>query len=570
MMIGIILICGISVFYVKGDAKEEHPLKQSQPSFQTEQEVEDESESLDEQELLALIVSNAQQGKISEASIFVGKTDINEVIGRFGTISEKDEVEKGTYLTFKDRAIAVGYDQDGFVFEARSYKPNLHEIHYDSIIELLQNPTTIKYYKDQEVDQIILGYKLAHNYELKFILPRPTDEIPNPSVHHISVSIMNNTNEVIPSDFLSINIDEQIKNMSLNEKIGQMIFSGIYGTKYTEELKNLVQQNKIGGFIFYSDNIKSKQQSVNLINSLKKANESNPLPILFGVDQEGGRISRLPVNIGKIPSSAEIGKRNNPELSFAIGQILGKQVKTFGFNLDFAPVLDINSNPHNPVIGDRSFGNSASIVSELGIQTMKGIQSDNIIPVIKHFPGHGDTGVDSHLTLPIVYKSYEDLKEFELVPFKNAIKQNADVVMIAHILLPKIDSSNPSSMSKKVVTNILRNDMQFNGVVMTDDMTMDAIGKHFNLANASVKSIQAGSDIIMVAHDTNKVKAVFKAIQSAVNNGSISEERINQSVKRIILLKQKYKIDNKTVPNYSTDELIDKTNRVLKKYHLEP
>ncbi|PNB77065.1 beta-N-acetylhexosaminidase, partial [Pseudomonas sp. FW305-BF6] len=117
-----------------------------------------------------------------------------------------------------------------------------------------------------------------------------------------------------------------------------------------------------------------------LINSLKKANESNPLPILFGVDQEGGRISRLPANIGTIPSSAEIGKRNNPELSFAIGQILGKQVKTFGFNLDFAPVLDINSNPNNPVIGDRSFGKSASIVSELGIQTMKGIQSDNIIP----------------------------------------------------------------------------------------------------------------------------------------------------------------------------------------------
>lgn len=567
-MLGFILICGISLFYVKGDVKQES-IKQNQPSIPKENEVEDEKNMIGEHELIEKIVSNAEQGKISDESIFVGKTDINEVIGRYGASNQKDEIAKGTYLTYKDQALAVGYDQDGLVFEARSYKSNLHQIHYDTIIDTLQNPTTIKYYKDQDVDQIILNYKLAHNYELKFILSRPTDEKPNPTVHHTSVSIMNNTNEVIPSDFQSANIDEFIKKMTLNEKIGQMILSGIYGTKYNEELKNLVQQYKIGGFIFYSDNLKSKQQTVNLINSLKKSNQNNPLPILFGVDQEGGRISRLPGNIGTIPSSAQIGRKHDLELSFEIGQILGDQVKTFGFNLDFAQVFDINSNPNNPVIGDRSFGKTASIVSELGIQTMKGIQSENIIPVIKHFPGHGDTGVDSHLELPIVNKSYQDIKAFELIPFKNAIKQKADVVMIAHILLPKIDSKYPSSMSKNVVTNILRNDMQFNGVVMTDDMTMDAIEKHYDLAKASVKSIQAGSDIIMVAHDTNKVKAVFKAIQTAVKNGSISEERLNQSVKRIILLKQKYKIDQKAVPNYSTDELIERTNKVLKKYHKE-
>lgn len=550
---------------MKGDAKQEST-KPEQPSIHKGNKVEDEKNIIDEHELIEKIVSNAGQGKISEDNIFVGKTDINEVIGRFGTSNQKDKIAKGTYVTYKNPALAVGYDQEGLVFEARSYESKLHQIHYDTIIEMLQNPTTIRYYKDQEVDQIILDYKLAHNYELKFILPRPTDEKVNPTVHHTSVSIMNNTNQVVPSNFQSTHIDQIVKNMSLNEKIGQMILSGIYGTKYTEELKNLVQQYKIGGFIFYSDNLKSKQQSVKLINSLKQSNQNNPLPILFGVDQEGGRISRLPGNIGTIPSSAQIGKQNNPEFSYEIGQILGEQVKTFGFNLDFAPVLDINSNPKNPVIGDRSFGKNASIVSKLGIQTMKGIQSENIIPVVKHFPGHGDTSVDSHLELPVVNKSYQNLKAFELIPFKNAIMQKADVVMIAHILLPKIDSKYPSSMSKKVVTNILRNDMQFNGVVMTDDMTMDAIGNHFDLAKASVKSIQAGSDIIMVAHDTNKVKTVFKAIQTAVKEGTISEARINQSVKRIIVLKQKYKIDQKPVPNYSTDELVEKTNKVLKKY----
>ncbi len=158
---------------------------------------------------------------------------------------------------------------------------------------------------------------------------------------------------------------------------------------------------------FYGDNLEAPEQTVELVNDIKRSNEENPLPLFLGVDQEGGPVSRLPGELIQLPTNEEVGKRNDQQFSYEIGTLLGKQLKSFGFNLDFAPVLDVNSNPNNPVIGERSFGDNADIVSQLGVQTMKGIQAENIVSVIKHFPGHGDTDVDSHLQLPEVNKSYE-------------------------------------------------------------------------------------------------------------------------------------------------------------------
>ncbi|WP_088041811.1 beta-N-acetylhexosaminidase [Bacillus sp. EAC] len=549
------------VFYVNTKISKETPKTTRSNPVESEVQVPDNTD-----ELLANIISNAKAGKIDgKTNITVGKTTMTDITKEFGTPDQEESIAQGTFLTYSNPAFAIGTKHAGSIFEARSYDSRLNQIHFESILETLKKPTSTKYYKDQNVDQIILDYRLSKTYELKFILARPTNENPNPSLHHTAVLLINGNNPSGNNTNVSSNIDNLLNEMSLNEKIGQMILSGFYGPTYSGDLKNLIQQYKIGGFIFYSENLKDKNQTVKLINSMKSANGSNSLPILFGVDQEGGRISRLPEKLGNIPTNEQIGKRNNSNFSYEIGQILGEQLKIFGFNTDFAPVLDINSNPNNPVIGDRSFGNNASIVSKLGIKTMEGIQSERIIPVVKHFPGHGDTGVDSHLDLPVVNKTYNDLKHLELIPFENAIQQKADAVMIAHILLPKIDSKFPSSMSKNVITNILRNDLHYSGVVMTDDMTMAAIEKHYDLPNAAVKSIQAGSDIIMVAHDPNKVRAVFKAIQAAVQNGKISEDRINQSVKRIILLKQKYKIDNNKVPNISTQKVVEKTNKLLKK-----
>src|SRR5699024_3538694 len=260
-----------------------------------------------------------------------------------------------------------------------------------------------------------------------------------------------------------------------------------------------------------------------------------------------------------------IGNLNDPDLSYEVGTILGKQMNEMGFNLDFAPVLDVNSNPDNPVIGNRSFGDNPEIVSRLGIETMKGIQDEQIISVIKHFPGHGDTGVDSHLELPKVNKSYDELKELELVPFQNAIDNGADVTMIAHILMPKIDPDYPASMSSEIITDMLREDAGFDGVVITDDLTMQAITDHYDIGQAALQSVKAGSDLMLVAHEYDNVENVFRTLKEAVENGELSEERIDESVRRIQDLKEKYHVTDEATEKPDLSGINGKVESVLEK-----
>ncbi|WP_102029250.1 beta-N-acetylhexosaminidase [Salirhabdus sp. Marseille-P4669] len=357
-----------------------------------------------------------------------------------------------------------------------------------------------------------------------------------------------------------------VEEMHLHEKIGQMLFVGVSGKSLTEAEKTLIRNNHVGGVILFKENLTSPEQAIQLINEIKELNQDNKAPLFIGVDQEGGRITRLPGNLVPLPSNQAIGEMNSIEYAYEVGTLLGKQVKAFGFNVNFAPVLDVNSNPNNPIIGDRAFGDKVEIVQELGIETMKGIEAEKIIPVIKHFPGHGDTSVDSHLELPTVNKSLKELKELELIPFEAAINEGADMVMIAHILLPKIDDTYPSSMSKKVITQMLRKELDFNGVVITDDMTMEAITDNYLIDQAAVESVKAGSDIIMVAHDDQKVVAVMNAIEKAVHKGEISEESINESVERILQVKDKYRVTDEKVRGQSVDELNKLTEKTLDKY----
>ena len=346
-----------------------------------------------------------------------------------------------------------------------------------------------------------------------------------------------------------------------------MILAGITGTTMDLETESLINDYKVGGIILYANNLIDSSQGVKFLNEIKAKNESqNKSPLLLGVDQEGGRVSKLPNEVVKLPTNKVIGSYNNSDLSFELGSVLGEQVKTFGFNVNFAPVLDINSNPKNPVIGDRSFGNDLDLVTELGIQTMKGIQSQNVISVVKHFPGHGDTALDSHFGLPEVNKTLDELRSFELIPFEQAIKEGADAVMVAHILLPNIDANFPSSMSRPIITDLLRNKLGFDGVVMTDDMTMHAITNHFDIGQASVESIKAGSDIIMVAHNYSNVITVIESIKSAIQNNEITEERINTSVKRIQQLKQKYEVTDNKVIEADIKKLNETTTNKLSEY----
>lgn len=332
-------------------------------------------------------------------------------------------------------------------------------------------------------------------------------------------------------------IINKINEMTLDEKIGQMVLSGFNGTDFNDELNTLINDLKVGGIILFSRNIENSKQLKKLNLDIEEANKN--IPIFISIDEEGGRVNRLSKNIKKFESAKSIGDKGDVKYAYENGKEIGKTLKEHKINMNFAPVLDIYSNSKNTVIGDRAFGGNEKIVETMGIATMKGLKDENVIPVIKHFPGHGDTEVDSHIGLPIVKKNINQLYEFEFVPFIKAIKSGADVVMVSHILMKEIDDKNPATLSHNLITGILRNDMEFSNVIITDDMFMKAITNQLSVEEASVKSIKAGSDIILIGSDVNKTKLVIEKIKLAVERNEISEKRINESVYRILKLKEK-------------------------------
>ena len=352
-----------------------------------------------------------------------------------------------------------------------------------------------------------------------------------------------NNNEVEEVD----KIKDKVESMSLEEKIGQLFIVGFEGEEINDEIVDLVKNQKVGGLIYFSRNIVDSNQIINLNNAIKDIEKD--IPLFISVDEEGGLVSRVPEEFVKLPSSGYIGQFNDENLSYNVGKIIAKELNSLGFNMDFAPVLDIDSNPNNTVIGERAFGNNSEIVSRLGIKTMEGIKDGKIIPVVKHFPGHGDTDVDSHYGLPIVKKTLEELENLEFIPFKNAIDNGADVVMISSIILESIDNEYPATMSKKVTTDILRDSLGFDGVIATDDMTMGAIVDNYNLADAVIMSINAGSDLVLVCHGYDDIINSILAVKDAVNSKIISEEKIDESVYRILKLKDKYNVNNKAIGN---------------------
>lgn len=337
-------------------------------------------------------------------------------------------------------------------------------------------------------------------------------------------------------------IKEKIQSMDLDEKIGQLIMCGIEGTSLNENDKSLIRDYHIGGVILFGHNIQSFDQAVNFTNAIKDENSNNKIPLFISVDEEGGTVSRMPSQFKKVPSAKILAARNDEKFIYDVFSVIGEEVSSIGINMDYAPVLDINSNPNNTVIGSRAFGKDADIVSKMGISAMNGLKKSNVIPVVKHFPGHGDTSMDSHINLPIVYKTKEELENFEFIPFKKTIENGCDAVMVSHILLNKIDADNPASFSKVIINDILRKDMNFNGVIITDDMTMGAIIENYSLVDACVNSIKAGSDIVMICCGYENIKQVFDSLKKSVEDNIISMDRIDESVYRILTLKEKYKL----------------------------
>lgn len=367
--------------------------------------------------------------------------------------------------------------------------------------------------------------------------------------------------EIIEED----EIMKKLKEMTLEEKVGQLIIAGLDGEDLSERDIELIKTHKIGGFILFSRNISSKEQTLKLTNSLKMENSKNDIALFISIDEEGGKVSRLPNSYVKLPEAMNIGNKNNKEVSFQLGQILGKRVKSLGFNLNFAPVLDIYSNPANRVIGNRAYGKTAEQVFNNGIEVMQGIRSSSIIPTVKHFPGHGDTIMDSHIDLPLINKTLEELEDLELIPFRKAIEEEVEMIMIAHIMYPQLDKEYPSSMSQAIIGDLLREKMGYEGVIVSDDMTMGAISKNYGLEKGLVEFIKAGGDLALICHGKEDPVLGINRIIQAVNNGELDEKEIDRKVYRILNLKKKFHLKDKVLEEIHLEELNKESKDFIKK-----
>lgn len=360
-------------------------------------------------------------------------------------------------------------------------------------------------------------------------------------------------------------IKDKIDNMTLDEKIGQLLIVGFEGTTIDNNTRYLIENLKVGGVILFQRNIKNIDQVVDLTNGLKDINKNNKAPLFISTDEEGGNISRLPEGYKKLPNAKQIGDLDDLDFSFKFGELLGIRLKSLGINLNYGPVMDINSNPSNPVIGNRAFGNKSKIVTRNGIGVLKGIKSVNVIPSIKHFPGHGDTDMDSHVNLPIINKSLEDIKKLELIPFQRSIEEGIDMVMVAHILFPEIDKNYPSTMSENIINKLLREELGYDGVVISDDLTMGAITKNYSLEDASLKFLEAGGDIILICHGIDNPSKIVEYIKEAVEKNILTIEDIDKKLYRILSLKDKYHLEDNSIEIPNMEEINKKTEKLLNK-----
>ena len=345
-----------------------------------------------------------------------------------------------------------------------------------------------------------------------------------------------------------------LKNLTLKEKIGQMVMIGMDTNYITERIKKMITEYKIGGIILYRKNFNTYQDMLKLISDLKNLNKENKIPLFIGIDQEGGRVNRLPPEVKNLPSANQLAATHNIELILESAKITGQILKKSGINLNFAPVLDIKRFESSHAIGDRCYGDNKEDVSKYGISVMKELQNENIISVVKHFPGHGATKLDSHTLLPVINTNIKNLQIEDMYPFEQAIKQGADAILVGHLLIKKLTGIYPASLSRKFITNYLRKRYKYRGLIITDDLKMKAIKLIYGADLAVEKAFKAGNDIIIFRFNKDEEKNAIEKVSKMVASGKIKENRINRSVKRIINLKEKYNLsDNMPEDNIDID-----------------
>lgn len=350
-------------------------------------------------------------------------------------------------------------------------------------------------------------------------------------------------------------IELVLRQMTLEEKIGQLFIirpdaldftqtpeqikdpyaEGV--TELTSAMADVLSKYPVGGIALFGKNISTAQQMTGFIGELQSA---SGIPLFVAVDEEGGRVARIAnssaFDVAKYDSAAAVGASGDTAAAMDMGATIGAYLRQYGFNLDFAPVADVYSNPDNTVIGDRAFSSDAGTAAKMAKAMAEGLKRQQIIPTFKHFPGHGDTAEDSHNGIAVNYKTKEEMESCEWLPYESLSSE--ECVMVGHIATPELTGDmTPATMSAEIVNGILRQQLGFDGVVITDALAMGAVTEGYTSAEAAVNAIEAGCDILLCPDD---FKEAFEGVAEAVSSGTLSEERIDESVYRILLLKQTY------------------------------
>ena len=317
----------------------------------------------------------------------------------------------------------------------------------------------------------------------------------------------------------------------------------------------IFEEYAFGGFILFQENCRAAAQILSLCRSLWHTAASSP-PFL-AVDHEGGRVHRLPKPFTRFPAAARIGAQSNTDLAYRCGRAAAAELALAGFNLDFAPVLDVNSNPLNPIIGDRAFAAEPKPVIEMSSAWVSGLRAGGVIPCGKHFPGHGDAEKDSHLALPTVDKCLAELQAVELAPFAHACRTGIEALMTAHVRFPALDANLPATLSEAIITGLLRHQLGYNGVVFSDDLEMKAISENFQSAEAAALALDAGVDVLLFCHELPKAVEAFEFLCDEAEKDPALRAQVESSYRRITELKRRYLKD---FGGGAEDEIIARLN----------
>ena len=325
-------------------------------------------------------------------------------------------------------------------------------------------------------------------------------------------------------------------------RVGQRFMIGFDGLEVSPDVKRLIREFGVGHVILFARNVAGPEQVAGLNRELQETarDAGHDTPLLIAVDQEGGRVARMGPPWTVWPPLRGLGRTGSEDLARRMGAALAAECASAGIKCDFAPIVDVDTNPQNPIIGNRSFGDDPDLVGKLGVAMIEGLQGGGVVACAKHFPGHGDTDLDSHLALPTVEQSRSRLDDVEIRPFKRAIAARVATIMMAHVLYPELDPEYPASISKPIVDGILRRELKYDGVVLTDDLEMKAVADRWTPDTSAVLALQAGCDIVPVCNTHDAQVTAMEGAVRAVESGDVPFKAMDDSLRRIRSLKERY------------------------------